>query len=163
MASPTQPVSALTDYENRWATNDTVKKHIIDTHNNTVSPLVYHPDILSPGLEAVPDQNEHKEVVPEEEVPPRNDSYTGSYGPDMPDKYSYLGEDPEAPPQEPKRKRICGIPAGIFWLILALLVILAVALGIGLGVGLGVAHQYVPSTTVQHTFFPCTNSQSQLK
>ncbi|PPJ55533.1 hypothetical protein CBER1_05374 [Cercospora berteroae] len=49
---------------------------------------------------------------------------------------------PEAFPQQadntirPQRRRICGIPAILFWLILAAIIILGIALGVGLGVGL---------------------------
>ena len=104
------PVTSPTQYP---AEKDLVS---IDT------PLSYHPEIVSPGLEAIHGADDGKEVVHRE----------------SPDQHAHQQEAGKFPVQDPalvkSRLRICGltVPLG-----LALLALLLVALAIGLGVGLG--------------------------
>jgi hypothetical protein len=50
-------------------------------------------------------------------------------------------------PQQKQKKRICGLAAKLFWVLLALLLLLLVGLGVGLGAGLGIKKHTTPSKT----------------
>src|SRR5947207_3442008 len=80
------------------------------------SPLTFHPDIRSPGLESVWSGDQGKEVVSPEQT---MDYPQGKIpaGPNEPDE-----------PIRPK-KRICGMPRALFLILFAFLLILAVGLG----------------------------------
>lgn len=88
-------------------------------------PLSYHPDIMSPGLEARYNNDQGKEVVPQA---PEEQNRAQAY-------YSQDGKYSVESPAEKKRRRICGTA---FPIVLLLLLILLIALGVGLGVGLGI-------------------------
>jgi len=94
------------------------------------SPLSYHPDIRSPGLESAWTDDQGKEVVPPEQQP----EYLKS-------KYPLAPYDQGGDTVRPKR-RICRIPLAVFLLLLAFIVALAIGLGVGLGVGLGTKHRF---------------------
>jgi len=94
------------------------------------SPLSFHPDIRSPGLESAWTDDQGKEVVPPEQQP----EYLKSKYPLGP--YDQ-GEDTVRP-----KRRICGIPLAVFLLLLVCIVAVAIGLGVGLGVGLGTKHKY---------------------
>ncbi|KAF2397792.1 hypothetical protein EJ06DRAFT_139160 [Trichodelitschia bisporula] len=107
------------DWSSTQATTPPVKKP-------DASPISYHPDIHSPGLESAYNTDQGKEVVPQEERPQAQ-----GYG------NPYTGPFPVEEPTERKRRTVCGISLMVLLLILAAFIILAVALGVGLGVGLG--------------------------
>ncbi len=101
------------------------------------SPLVYHPDIVSAGMEAIYDSNEGKEVVP----------------PQPPQQYAHYqdGEKyPAYPNQRPEKnkRRICGLTIPIIFVLIILLII-ALAVGLGVGLGVGLKNKYVRKETVE--------------
>lgn len=111
--------------------------HVRDEHKSdpkpvpAESPLSFHPDIRSPGLESVWNGDQGKEAIPPEHL-----DYTQGKIPVAPYEPGQL--------VRPKR-RICGIPRVLF-ILFAFLVILGLALGVGLGVGLATNHRCVPCT-----------------
>ncbi|KIW00254.1 uncharacterized protein PV09_08145 [Verruconis gallopava] len=96
-----------------------------------VSPLNEHPDIVSPGMEAIYSGDQGKEVVPQPPV----------------EQYAHYREIENYPhyenqmTAEKQRRRICGLTIPLCLVLLAFLIIaLAVGLGVGLGVGLNKNH-----------------------
>lgn len=122
------PAPEYTEHGEDWSHVPNEVKTNPDLVTPADSPLSFHPDIRSPGLESVWSGDQGKEVVPPDETP------------DYPQ-----GKIPAAPiePDQaiPPKQRICGISRSLFLIILAFLIILTVGLGIGLGVGLGTKHQ----------------------
>ena len=90
-------------------------------------PPSSHPAILSPGLESLWNSDQGKEVVSPERLPQYQDVQHKTAAPYYEDAF---------PRDDRTRRRICGLPALLFCIILASFVLLAVVLGIGLGVGL---------------------------
>jgi hypothetical protein len=57
-----------------------------------------------------------------------------------------------------QEKRICGLTAKLFWILLALLILLLVGLAAGLGAGLGTKHTKSPSTSPVPSVSPTSSS-----
>jgi hypothetical protein len=96
------------------------------------SPLSYHPDIMSPGMEAIYTGDHGKEVVPQ---PPPEQYRQYQDG----EKYPVY---PNQQPEPKKRRRICGLTIPLCLALLAFLII-ALAVGLGVGLGVGLKKEYV--------------------
>ena len=101
------------------------------------SPLSYHPDIISPGMEAIHHEDHGKEVVefkPQEQHAHYEDE----------EKFAVSPQN-----EKKKRRRICGVGLPLCFVLCALaLVALAIGLGVGLGVGLN--KKFAPLVNLQN-------------
>lgn len=107
--------------------------------NNAASPLSYHPDIMSPGMEAIYNGDQGKEVVPQ-----------------PPEQYAHYQEGekfPVYPNQQPEqgRRRICGMTVPLC-LVLLVFLIIVLALGLGLGLGLGLENKFVENYIIEKIY-----------
>lgn len=108
---------------------------------STPSTSAQYTEYGSPGLQSVFEKEGEKEV------------YQKSY-PVAPLHPHQPHNGPPTQQYEQRKRRICGVPVMLFFILLASIICIAVAVGVGLGVGLHKKHPTSPATTASPTSSP---------